>query len=64
MQRIQHSLSATSPTIVSAAVPPVDGLTLAAYFNSEPDGTDRNDTLGSSTDQGLNEFFTRLALEF
>ncbi|MFH2092772.1 MAG: LbtU family siderophore porin [Pseudomonadota bacterium] len=37
-----------SSYIVSAAVSPLDGLTLAAYFNCEPGDTDRNDTLGGS----------------
>ena len=37
-----------SSIIVSASVSPVEGLTLAAYFDSEPGGTDQNNTLGGS----------------
>lgn len=37
-----------SSYIVSGSISPVDGMTLAVYFNSEPGDSDRNNTLGGS----------------
>lgn len=45
-----------SSYIVSMSISPVDGLTLAAYYSSEPGDTDRNTTLGGSLHFELADF--------
>lgn len=46
--------------ILSAALSPVDGLVLAAYYNSEPGDTDRNTTLGGSVHWEIFDFIMDL----
>ncbi len=51
-----ESTNDASSFIVSASFAPVEGMSLAAYYNSEPGDTDRNTTLGSSFHWEISNF--------